>query len=136
MFLLLFFLMLGVPIAAFFSLWAGVKVFQHNRLLASLIMLGAFASILAILWEFRFDIGLIRNLIINRWGYEGLQMTLDLDLDQFLMPFYFISALAVLLARFRWKPQYGSALVLNLALVFWVLAGLPFLILQPGMFAP
>ncbi len=136
MFIFAVFAMLGVPIAAFLSLLAGVKVFKHNRLLAGLIMLGAFASFLAILWEFRYDIDLIRNLIIDQWGYEGMQIASDLDLGRFFLLFYFISALAVLLARFRWKPQYGSALLLNLALVFWVLAALPFLILQPGMFAP
>ena len=134
--ILLFFLALGVPIAAFCSLLAGIKVFGHNKGLAGFILLGAIASALAILWEFRYDIDLIRNLIRDLWGFYGLQKADDLDLDRFSLPIYIISALAVLLARFRWRAEYGSAVVLNLALVFWVLAGLPFLVLTPGMFAP
>ncbi len=134
--ILLLFLAFGIPIAAFFSLLAGIKVFRHNRALAGLIVLGAIASALAILWEYRYDIDLIRNLIKNLWGFDAMQMSDDLELDRYFLALYTTSALAILFARFRWRPQYGSALVLNLALVFWVLAGLPFLILTPGMFAP
>ena len=136
MFVLAIFLVLGVHVAAFFSLWAGLKIFRRNKALAGFTMLGAVASVLANLWEFRYDIDLISNLIRDLWGYKGFQKADDLDLDRFALPLYISSALAVLLARFRWKPEYGSALVLNLALVFWVLAALPFLLLTPGMFAP
>jgi len=136
MFFLLFLLVLGVPIAAFFSLFAGIKVFRHNKVLAGFILLGALASALAILWEFRYDIDLISNLITDLWGFDGLQKSDDLELGRFFIPLYIISAVAVLLARIRWKPEYGSALAVNLALGFWVLAALPGIILTPSMFGP
>ncbi len=129
MYLFLFFLMLGIPIGAFLSLLIGIKVIKFNKALAGVIILAAMASFLLALWEFRYDIDLISNLITDQWGYRGMQMADDLDLDRFFLPICIISGLSVLLARFLWKPQYGSALLPNLALVSWALAGLSFFLL-------
>jgi hypothetical protein len=130
--ILLVFLVLGIPAATISSFWAGIRVFRHNRPLAGFILVAAVASALTFLWEMRFDIDLISNLL----GREGLFMFEDIDTDMIFLTLYVLLFLAVLFARVRWKPEYGSALALNLTLVFWLLAGLPFLVLSPGMFAP
>ena len=124
-------LVFGIPAAAACSFWAGIRVFGHNKPLAGVILVGAAASVLTVLWEMRFDIGLISDLL----GIDGLFMFEDLDTDLIYMTIYGVLFLALIIARVRWKAQFGSAIALNLALFFWVLSGLPYLVLSPGMFA-
>jgi hypothetical protein len=130
--ILLALLLLGIPAATFCSFWAGIRIFGHNKPLAGFVLGATVASALTFLWEMRFDIDLISNLL----GLDGLFMFEDIDTDLIFVSLYVTLFLAVLYARVRWKPEYGSALALNLTLVFWLLAGLPFLVLSPGMFAP
>lgn len=121
----------GIPTAVLCSFWAGIRVFGHNRPLAGIILVGATASVLTVLWEMRFDIGLISDLL----GMDGLFMFEEIDTGPIYMTIYAVLFLALLIARVRWKAQFGSAFALNLALFFWLLSGLPYLVLSPGMFA-
>ena len=125
-------LAVGIPVATLCSFWAGIRIFGHDKPLAGFVLGAAVASALTFLWQMRFDIDLISNLL----GQEGLFMFEDIDTDLIFLTLYVALFLAVLYGRVRWRPQYGSALALNLTLVFWLLAGLPFLVLSPGMFAP
>ena len=125
-------LVLGVPVAALCSLWAGVRIFGHNKVLAGLIIVGAVASGLSLAWEWRFDIDLIGD-FLDTLGIDTLD---SYDPSDYFVTLYALVSISVLLARFRWKPEYGSPLALNLALIFWPMAGVPYLLLSPGMFAP
>jgi hypothetical protein len=125
------FLVFGLPAAIACSYWAGTKVLEHNKPLGGVILIGATASVLTVLWEMRFDIGLISNLL----GIEGLFMFDDLDTDKIYMTIYAALFLALFIARVRWKAQFGPARALNLALFFWLLSAIPSLVIGPGTFA-
>jgi hypothetical protein len=124
-------LMVGVPAVAFCSLLAGIKLRRHNKLLAGVILIGTIASGLSFLWQMRFDIWPLREFLSR----TGLFFFESPDLTRYFVVLYIGLFLASLLAPMRWRPEYGSATVLNLSLVFWLLAGLPYLLLNGASFA-
>ena len=91
------------------------------------IIITVLIGLLTVLWEMRYDIEFMRVM----FSFEQKQ----LDLEVYFRALY-VSLFAMLLfARLRWKQEYGKGGLIILALIFWVLAAIPFMLLSPGDFA-
>ncbi len=124
-------LVVSMPVAAFCSLLAGLKIRRHNRLLAGVVLTGVTACVLLMLWEMRYNIGLFRALMFM----GKMPDFYSVDLSDYFPAVCGILFAALLVARLRWKEEYGSTQTLTLALLLWLMAGISFLLLGTTSFA-
>ena len=124
--ILILLMFLCLPLALLLSFLSGFTVLKQNTALGSSILITSLLGLASLLWELRFDIDLISNL----FTYDQL----DTDLQTYFMAIYVAAFALVLLARLRWNREQGKGILLILALVFWVLAPAPYVLISPGAF--
>jgi len=124
--ILILLIFLCLPLAILFSFLASFPVLTQNRPLGIGILITSLLSAISILWELRFDISPIANMLT----YDQLSV----DLQSYFMAFYILNFALTLLARLRWNRAHGRGILLILGIVFWVLAPAPHFLISPSAF--
>jgi len=125
--ILLLLLFLCLPLAILFSFLASFPVLKQNTILGATILITSLLSAISILWELRFDISIIANM----FTYDQLSA----DFRSYFMALYIATFALIVLARLRWNRDHGRGVLLTLAIVFWIFAPAPHLVISPGDFA-
>ena len=125
--ILIILMFLCLPLALLFSLLSGFTVLKQNAALGTAILITSLFGFASLLWEFRFDI----DLISHWFTYDQL----NADYQRYFPALYLALFALVLMARLLWNRDNGKGILLILALVFWVLAPTPHILISPGAFA-
>jgi hypothetical protein len=125
--ILILLMFLCLPLAIVFSFLASFPVLKQSRPLGTAILITSLLSAISILWELRFDITVISHL----FTYDQLSA----DFRSYFMALYIATAALALIARLRWDKTQGRGILLILAIVFWILAPTPHMVISPGDFA-
>ncbi|PCJ05622.1 MAG: hypothetical protein COB16_15480 [Rhodobacteraceae bacterium] len=125
--ILILLMFLCLPLALLFSFLSGFSVLKQNAALGSALLITSLLGFASLLWELRFDI----NLISHLFTYDQLSA----DFQPYFMALYIVTFALVLLARLRWNRDHGRGVLLILAIMFWILAPTPHILISPGAFA-